>query len=702
MTGDPTTRTKPAVPWRRRLASVGIGLLVSGAVLIGADYFFPVPLDRFRDRSPLVLDRDDRLLRGFLSRDDKWRLGVAPSQVDTRYLRILKAYEDKRFDHHPGVDALAVARAVGQLLRHGEVISGASTLTMQAARLLEPGSRGLAAKLHQMVRAVQLEVHFSKDEILAIYLTLAPFGGNLEGVRAASLAYYGKEPTALTLGEAALLVALPQAPERQRPDRFRPRAKAGRDKVLDRLRAAGIIDGTQHAEARQETVPGRRQAFPFLAPRLARRLVQRYRDETLIRTGLDRDLQTVLEEQARRAASGFDDGASMAMVVVENDTRRVRAYLGGHDYGAPAGHVDLAAAIRSPGSTLKPFIYGLAFDDLLLHPDSLIEDRRMAFGSYAPRNFDRGFQGTVTARMALQQSLNIPAVALLDQIGPHRLYAGLRQAGATLTLPSDAVEASLPVALGGVGISLRDLTMLYAGLANGGKVRPLSIMRNGPGVRSPRLFADMAAWYVTDILENAPLPDGWGQARNIVRDRRIAFKTGTSAAFQDAWAIGYSRRYTVGVWVGRADGTPRPGAIGRNAAAPLMLQAFSVLPAEAEERHLPPEDVITVRNNKELPLALRRFVVRDRTRMPSEGTPLRILYPPEGATVLFSSVQERLTFNAEGGRGPLSWIVNGRVLPRDNAAERYGEWTVDGAGFVTVSVVDAEGHSDRSTFRVVR
>ncbi|MGF1456967.1 MAG: penicillin-binding protein 1C [Alphaproteobacteria bacterium] len=689
-------RVQTAWQWRGAMLLAAAGLLVAAIVIL--DRLFPPPLTRFEDRSPLVLDRDGRLLRAFLSKDDKWRLAAAPGAVDARYLRLLKTYEDKRFDTHPGVDPLAGVRAFGQLIASGRVVSGASTLTMQAARLLEPGvSRGLGGKLRQVVRALQLEVRFTKDEILGVYLTLAPFGGNLEGVRAASLAYFGKEPAALTLGQAALLVALPQSPERQRPDRRPAEAKAARDKVLGRLLAAGAISRRSHDEARGEPMPDRRRAFPFHAPRLARDLLRRHGRDRTLTTMLERPLQRVLEDLAMREAARFDDGASLAVIVVENDSRAVRAYLGGHDFRARGGQMDLAAALRSPGSALKPFVYALAFDDLILHPASLIEDRRRAFGHYAPRNFDRSFQGTVSARMALQSSLNVPAVALLDKVGPNRLYTVLRRAGAALTLPGRAGDAHLPIALGGVGVTLRDLTMLYAGLAAHGRAAPLRFLDGDPPEDGHPITGAAAAWYVADILRGAPLPDGWGQARNIVRDRAIAFKTGTSAGFQDAWAMGFSPRFTVGVWVGRADGTARPGRIGRNAAAPLMLQVFSLLPKEPGGAGPVPIGVIRATSPEDLPPALRRFGIEGRG--PGAPDPLRVLYPPSGATVLFPR-DGILTFSAEGGRAPLRWIVNGRVLPAGEGGLK--DWAVDGAGFVELSVLDRDGRNARSTFRIRR
>ncbi len=709
--------------WPRR-SLAWLGLTFTSLVLVAAgglwvlDRLYPMDLSRYQSHSTVVLDNQGRILRAFLSGDDKWRLRTRPRDVDPRFLRMLTHVEDKRFHSHFGVDPLAMARAGVQFLANGRVVSGASTLTMQAARLLHPetlgsDTRSPLIKLSQVLRAIQLEYHLSKEEILRIYLTLAPYGGNLEGLRAASLAWFGKDPIALNAGEAALLVALPQSPERQRPDRQGEAARAARDLVLHKVFEGGLIDGAGLAEALSEPMPDRRQSFPFLAPRFARYLARREASldgrGRIIRTHVDGALQTTLEEVAGRHALYLETGATLAVVVADNRSRGIIAYLGGHDFHGPQGQVDLARAVRSPGSALKPFIYAMAFDDHLLHPETLIEDRRVAFGHYAPRNFDRSFQGTVSARMALQQSLNVPAVAVLDRLGPVRLYAGLEQAGADLRLPVGASRASLPLALGGVGITLTDLTGLYAGIANGGRMEPLAFSANGTdkdGQVARRLFGQEAAWYVRDILEDVPLPDGWGAARNIVRDRSIAFKTGTSAAFQDAWAVGFSRRYTVGVWMGRADGGSRPGRIGRNEAAPFMLRVFGLLPAEPAAIDPPPENILNAASADALPAGLKRFEIKDRFTGLDRADDPRITYPPNGSTIIYPRSGEPVLLTAEGGRGRLRWIVNGRVLPENTetvqGASSMAPWMADGEGFVDVSVVDETGRSARSVFRVVR
>ena len=507
----------------RRLRKAALGVAGAAALLIAANVIFPPDLTRGSQQSTVALAADGTMLRGFLTPDDKWRLPVKLADVDPRYVKLLLAYEDARFYGHAGVDAMAVGRAVWQFVSNMGVVSGASTLTMQVARMLEPIPRDLTGKALQMARAAQLEARLSKEEILDLYLTLAPFGGNIEGVRAASLTWFGKEPRHLTLSEAALLVALPQSPERNRPDRNPERARAARDKVLRILAEKGVVTEQEAREAMEDAVPVTRLAMPFIAPHLAQRARAERPGEAEIRTTINMRLQLAVERLVAENGRAPGDGGDMAIVVVDNRTQAIIAYVGSSDFWSAHGQVDMARAMRSPGSALKPFIYGIAFDDMLIHPATLIDDKPMSFGSYAPRNFDRGFQGTVSVRDALHQSLNVPAVAVLDRIGPVRLSATLTTAGARLSWASRFTGPSLPMALGGVGITLEDLTMLYAGVANQGVARPLRRYQDQQPGEARRHFGPTAAWYLFDVLKGSPLPDGWAMGRGIERGREVAF-----------------------------------------------------------------------------------------------------------------------------------------------------------------------------------
>jgi len=676
-----------ALGLRGRGRRVGAAVVLALLALLGLDRLFPPDLTRYQQTSLLITDRRGEILRAFTTPDEAWRLAVRPDQVDQRYLALLLAYEDRNFRRHPGIDPLAVIRAFGQWARVGRPVSGASTLTMQAVRALEPRPRTLLSKLLEMLRALQLEAHYSKDEILSIYLTLAPFGGNLEGVRAASLAYFGKEPAQLSTAQAALLVALPQSPERRRPDRHPEQARKALSRVLDRLQAAGALTAKDAAEARQEVLPAHRAPLPFDAAHLAAHFHGRSPAGQAIRTTIDASLQRDLEAMVEREARQFQDGATIAALVVENGSGRVRAWVGGHDFFAPAGQVDVVLARRSPGSTLKPFIYGLAFDDLALHPQTLLMDQAMRFGDYAPQNFDRDFHGQVTVREALQQSLNVPAIAVMDRVGADRFTSHLRDLGVHLAFPKNTDRPGLPIALGGVGISLADLTMLYAALADDGKLRPLQVEEAAALPEPHPLVSPLAAWYLTDILADSPRPDSFVQAGSQAAGRRVAYKTGTSYGFRDAWALGWSGQHTIGIWVARADGTPRPGNFGRNAAAPLLFQAFDLLPGEPGlPPKPPPPGAILAATTQSLPQGLQHFRPGPGAQSNSDGP--RILFPPDGAVVDLAQEGASLLLKAEGGVPPLHWLVNG--LPVTNLNRRADAfWQPDSEGFAKVTVVDS-------------
>jgi penicillin-binding protein 1C len=686
-------------------------LAVIGAAWL-LDRLFPPDLGRYNRPSTLVLAADGRLLRGFASPQGSWRIRLRPEQVDPLFLRMLIAYEDRRFDYHPGVDPLAVVRALGQWMRHGHVVSGASTLTMQAARLLQPGPRNLPGKALEMLRALQLEWRQGKDDVLSVYLTLAPYGGNLEGLWAASLAYLGKPPRHLTPAEAALLVVLPQAPSRLRPDRFPGAATRARDKVLQRMAALGVLTPRQAVEAMQERVPRVRRALPFHAPHLARRLRRANPSTALLHTGIRYPLQVQLETLARLAQADLDPHAGVALLVVENHGHRVVAYVGNGDFFSTpaAGQVDMVAAVRSPGSTLKPIIYGMGFDDRIIHPETLIDDAPTRFGDYAPSNFRGIYHGEVSVREALHRSLNIPAVAVLQAVGPARLVEHLQRAGIHLYLPGggpspsapDRPAPGLPLALGGIGTTLEDLVRLYAATADGGLALPLDYgpraLLDGehaqhervaaPAASEVRLLSEASAWQLARILEQVPRPPGVVGGENTSR-RSLAYKTGTSYGFRDAWALGFGAEYTVGVWVGRPDGSPSPGHFGRNTAAPILFRVFDLLPQPTPGRIRKPPASAETDGGAVLAEHLRRFPPRRRAwQSTASSDPPEIRFPPDGATL--EDAGDTLPLVAAGGVKPLRWLVNGRPLV-SSPVRRTATWPVDGAGAVRISVVDARG-----------
>ena len=646
----------------------------------------------------LVLAADGSILRGFLTTDGKWRLPVEPDNVDPLYRRMLIAAEDRRFAWHLGVDPLAASRALIQCAISGRVVSGASTLTMQAARLLEPHPRSLLGKLGEMAKALALERLMTKDQVLGLYLTLAPFGGNLEGVRAASLAYFGKEPARLSAAEAALLVAIPRSPERLRPDRHPEAARAARDRVLLRMAEQKVISHGALAEARAEEVPRARLAMPFRAPHLARELRDEQPAAPSHRTTIDSLLQQRIEALLGREVVSLDPEASLAAVVVDNRDRRVLAYVGSADFDSVArrGTIDMARAVRSPGSALKPFIYAMGFDRLIIHPETVLEDRARSFGDYAPSDFDGRFQGEVTAREALQYSLNLPAVAVLDRLGAGRFIAALATAGIRLRLPEPAVEPGLAVALGGAGITLADLVRLYAALANGGDVAPLRYRAGDPASPGAAIFGPLAAWYVTDILAEAPPPPGVLPVE-VRRGRRLSFKTGTSYGYRDFWAIGYDPEVTIGVWAGRPDGTPMPGRSGRLTAAPVLFKIADLMGPSQLQRTWPAPSGALLAGRNDLPPRLRRLDPGPLAPASSQTGGPRIVYPPDGALIEWHG--EELPLEATGGKRPLQWLVDGKPLGSD-LPRRSVYWLPLGIGFVQLTVIDAQGRSAHSTVRL--
>jgi len=679
--------------WRTILTIAG-GLGAAGALAgaIWAHSLGPAPLGKNLEYSHVVLDREGRLLRAYATTEGRWRLPVSERDVDPRFLKLLFTYEDKRFREHHGIDPLSMGRAAVQLVTRGQIISGGSTISMQVARLLEPRERrSLGAKMRQIVRALELESALGKDGVLALYLTLAPYGGNLEGVRAASLAYFGKEPRKLSLAEAALLVALPQSPELRRPDRFPTAARAARDRVLDRAALAGLMPRDEIARAKTQPVPHERKPLPVLAPHAADQVVLLEPDRREHRLTLDLFLQKNLQELAHERAQALGPDISVAILAVDNVSGEVRARVASADYFdlRRAGQVDMTQALRSPGSTLKPFIYGLGFEDGVIHPDTLIDDRPSRYGGYVPENFDLTFQGVVTVRRALQLSLNVPAVAVLNKIGVSRLGARLSQAGAVLILPKGEAPG-LAMGLGGVGVRLADLVMLYASLARQGEALALT-ERQQADLRMPhRLLDPVAAWYVGNILLGAPPPDN-------APSGRIAFKTGTSYGYRDAWAIGFDGRMTVGVWVGRPDGAPVPGLVGRASAAPILFEAFARSGGAPAALPRAPRGAIFAAGNK-LPPPLQRFGITG-PREAAEAP--RIMFPPDGARleIAAGARPDPVALKISGGRGPLTVLVNG--VPATAASGRGTLFfQPDGPGFVRLTVMDARGATDSVTVRL--
>lgn len=660
------------------------------ALAFALDAALPPDLGRAERSSAVVLDKDGSWLRALPVERGRWRIRTDLERTDPSFVRRLVAVEDAHYFAHPGVDPVAMLRAAAGDLLHGRITSGGSTLSMQTARRLEPRRRTLLAKARQMLRAVQLEARYSKRDLLALYLTLAPYGGPLEGVRAASLSWFGHEPTSLTDGEQALLIALPQSPEARRPDRHPERARRARAAVLQKLVRRRLMTPDAAANAAAEPLPTGRAPFPARAWQVAGQLARRAPpgQPTVVST-LDARLQQRLETLAAEAAAKQGDASAAAILVVEVRSRAVRAAVASAGRDRPGGWIDMTRALRSPGSALKPFIYALAFDEGLAAPDTRLADARTQFSGYAPENFDRTFHDQVTVREALANSLNVPAVATLSRVGPAVFEARLTAAGARLVRPrAGLTDPGLALALGGEGISLRDLAMLYAALADGGLARPLAFTETEaarrprePGVR---LVRPEAAEQVIDILRESPAPPGRAPTSLVANAARVALKTGTSYGFRDALACGVAGGYVVVVWTGRPDGGARPGLTGLQASAPLLFDVFDALaPPSESARAIAPR-------NAPAGLAISSG---------DAGEGPHIVFPPDGASIEADGLgaSSRGFVLAARGNG-LGWYVDGRPLA--TGVDGGAVWKPEAPGFYRLEVMDAQGRVARAKVRV--
>ena len=673
------------------LASVAVALSFALAVRI-----VPMPpAERTAQVGTLVHASDGSLLTGLLAPGQKMRFATRLGNIDASYIDMLVAYEDRNFRKHHGFDALAMLRAIGQAARHGRIVSGASTITMQLVRLLDPKPRTVGAKLLEILQALRLERRMSKDDILTAYLTLAPYGGNIEGVRAASLAYFGKEPSDLSPGQAALLVAIPQSPEARRPDRHPNAARAARDRVLATLARRGVIDAGEARLAALRAPDVRVPRLPGHGFHLARRLQRRDNDvATLIDAGFQRKAEAV----ARAALTRWDEAVNVAVMIVRNSDGAVVAHVGS---GAPVsvsrdGFVDLTRAVRSPGSTLKPFIYGMAFERLLVHPDTIVADQPVDFAGYRPSNADGEYAGDLTIRQALVMSKNTVPVMLLDAIGVDAFLARFRSVRSPFRLGTPDREAGLAVALGGVGVTLEQMVRLYSVFANEGRLVRLRWTPDDRGGSVGNLLTPAAANAVADILADVAPPAGSGRLAARDGTRRLGFKTGTSYGFRDAWAIGFDKAYTVGVWIGRPDGAPHLGAYGVTAAAPVLMHVFDFLPAPAHGAGSGRHPLGALASPRDLPHRLQRF---GPPIAQAQGEKLAILFPKPGSEIAGGAregVSVPLPFRLAGGLPPYRWTVAGNTAPPQEGTEFWAD--IETRGKVSVTVTDAEGHQASTSF----
>jgi penicillin-binding protein 1C len=555
-------------------------------------------------------------------------------------------FEDKWFYVHPGINPIAMGRALLQAIINKKIISGGSTLTMQVARLLNPGPRTLWKKLLEIHTALRLTTQYNKESVLKMYLTLAPYGGNIHGIRAASLYYFGREPNFLPLSYKAMLVAIPQSPSRLRPDRFIQKANLAKNKVLQRIRRRDL----EITEALSEACQIKITPFIKLAPHA-------FTLKNLV--SIDKSYQQTVTNFLESYVEKLPIPMNAACIVYNFKTDQVLAYVGSVGGAYRMDGNNMCQAVRSPGSLLKPFIYGLAMERGYINPQTLITDKPINLKGYTPENFDMAFCGDMTIEESLQQSLNTPVVQVLDQIGPGYFFDWLKQKKVSIHFSSqNNKKPGLAIGLGGVGMNLTELVQLYGNLAKG------------------TLFNKPTQVWLTQTLAQTPMPD------QRIKNHGIAYKTGTSYGFRDAWSIGYDSQYVVGIWVGRADGTPCPGYHGRQIAAPLMMQVFNYLgvnPVSINEQHQPMQN--------QRPLRFQESKKQDFSiTMPKKSTTLCV---PDGDHVYLQANSDDVVL----------WYVNGTYIGESKTAY---SWTPKSAGFYQITAVNAKNAIDTCHIEVRR
>ena len=558
---------------------VGIGSVMFAVPVLLISWLAPFPARAIKEvgYSQTVLDKDGNILRVFLGSKGRWILPVELDEINPALVNATIAVEDKRFWDHHGVDSLAVLRAFQLNLTHCKVLSGASTLTMQVIRLLEDRPRTFPSKFVEAVHALWLETVYSKKEILKLYFELAPYGGNMHGVKAASWRYFKKLPKDLTLAECALLAGIPQSPSRLRPDRHPARAGKRREMVLRSMLANAYISEKQFEASNHEPVEAGHSPFPFAALHFGVWAHKQYPEEPVLQTSLDPHLQAIAEKMLRGRLSelstyGVENGS---VVILENKTGKIRALVGSNNFFDKdhAGQVNGALSKRSPGSCLKPFTYAIGFDLGLYTPRMILGDVPVQYQGYAPLDYSKKFKGPVTVRESLANSLNVPAVEVLQKVGYQKLYTFLKQAEIG-TLAKQPEQYGLSLTLGTAEVQLLELVNAYAVLARLGTFQPYNGLEKAVSVRQETLMSDGAAYLVADILEDSERLASSGFVGNRQSLPRVAWKTGTSYGNRDAWTVAYNPDYTVGVWLGNFSGKPSKSLVGIEAAAPVALRIF--------------------------------------------------------------------------------------------------------------------------------
>lgn len=687
-----------------------LSLIVGFKIL---DHLYPLPEVKI-DVSPVALDRNGEILRHFSSEEGIFRHWVTLDEVSPLYIDALLAYEDRFFYSHFGINPLATLRATFQWITHGKIISGSSTLTMQVARLLDPHERSISGKFKQMFRALQLEARYSKDEILTFYLNLAPMGGAIEGVETASWRYFSKHARDLNHSESALLVALPQRPSLYRPDLYPENARMARNKVLDRMAERQLIKPQQAEQIKKDPLDYRPQPTLFLAPLLSEQLRNQYPDAHRLETTIDKSLQMQIERYIARESKRWQPALSTAVIVIHNPTHEVYSYVGSADLFNQErfGYIDMAMAIRSPGSTLKPFVYGMALDYGIVHEASLLTDIERNFNGYIPKNFDNQERGAVPLYRALQQSLNIPVVQVTHHLTPELFIKTLRDSGIDILID----YPNLSVVLGGVGINLIEQARLFSSLGTEGKLYPLHFLKDHPSSSTTgSIMSPEASYLISRILSDV-------RPKNRYTKRRIAWKTGTSYGYRDAWALGVSPDWTIGVWIGRPDSVPNVGTLASQYALPMLFDLYNYLPNDT--RDFPKPSTITREticwpsgiSKKQADLCDEEFTIDTVRGMvpptlydaPGEirhnGWPAALKYHPNtiqdakiitfaDESIIFKT-HRTLTLEARG-KAPFLWYLNGELLPSNQL-----DIGAMPEGNNVLTVVDANQKRDRVRLEV--
>jgi len=530
--------------------------------------------------SRLILSDDNKVLHASLSSDEQWRMNAKIKEVNPSLLKILILKEDRWFRYHPGVNPVALIRASLQNIRAGKRVSGASTITMQVVRMIEPRNRTVGNKIIECFRAIQLEVHKSKDEILELYINLLPYGGNIQGVKAASFLYFGQEPQALSLAQIVTLAVIPNDPNSLRLGVNNERIIRKRNQWLQKLSHRNVFDKPTMDDALLEPLSARRYEAPKQVPHLARLLAKKYPDKYIIATFINPRLQDFVQNTVKTEVNMYRamGVGNASVVMINNRSHKVVAYVGSAGFAENQfqGQVDGASALRSPGSALKPFLYALAMDRGVMTPKTVLQDIPQNFNGYKPLNYDETFRGRLTATQALALSLNIPAVDLANRIGVDIFNEKLSRGGLQW-ISKRKKTLGLSVILGGCGATLVELTNLYSCLACKGIKYPLQMSAYDNASGTDTLFSKQSAWMINEILTSLKRPDLPNNFDNSVNLPHIAWKTGTSYGRRDAWSFGYNPDYTIGIWVGNFDGTGVPELSGADFATPILFKIFNYL-----------------------------------------------------------------------------------------------------------------------------